>query len=192
MGDQIEMVNGDHYNAKIVTVTTNEVVCASENFGTVTLPRSRVASLRFGSVAKPLPQVTVVPTPVAGAQPNSQALAAGTLSKLTVSSNAVQQVENDYLATADPAAKAKFKELLTGLGSGKINMSDIRAQAQSVASQLKQYKKDLGPEAGDALDSYLAILDNFLNESPAAGESTTSPASDENQGRVTSDAGKVR
>ena len=42
-------------------------------------------------------------------------------------------------------------------------------QARSAADQIRSLKQDLGDGAGWALDGYLAILEHFLNESPAAG-----------------------
>jgi len=76
-------------------------------------------------------------------------------------------VKQQFLADADPAAKAKFDEMLGDLLSGKMSMGDLRAQAKSAADQLRAMKKELGPEADSTLDGYLSILESFLREVPA-------------------------
>jgi hypothetical protein len=56
-------------------------------------------------------------------------------------------------------------------------MDDVRREAQSDADQLRALKRDLGPDAGDSLDGYLDVLDDFLNESnSAAGPTNASSA----------------
>ena len=57
---------------------------------------------------------------------------------------------------------------INGLMSGKLNLNDIRSQAKASIDQINELKRDLGPEAGDALDSYLSILQNFVDESAPA------------------------
>ena len=92
-------------------------------------------------------------------------------------SNLVQQVEAQVLgSSASPEAANKFNELLDGLSTGKIDMSELRAQAQSAASQLQEYKKEMGPDAGEEIDGYLAILNNFLQETGQSNTTTNSPA----------------
>jgi hypothetical protein len=38
---------------------------------------------------------------------------------------------------------------------------------------LRALKRDLGPEAGDSLDAYLDVLDNFLKETAAEPTNAT-------------------
>ena len=52
--------------------------------------------------------------------------------------------------------------------SGKLNLNDLRSQAKASIDQINQLKRELGPEAGDALDDYLTILQNFVDESAPA------------------------
>jgi hypothetical protein len=56
-----------------------------------------------------------------------------------------------------------------------MNLDDLRRQAQSSAAQLRALKRELGPDADDALDGYLKILDAFVNEAPA-GPANQPPA----------------
>ena len=60
--------------------------------------------------------------------------------------------------------------MVGGLMSGSLSMGDLRREAKTAADQIRELKHELGPEAGDALDGYLAELNNFLNET--AAEST--------------------
>ena len=79
----------------------------------------------------------------------------------------IQQVQDQYLNNAPPEAKAKFDQMLTDLSTGKMSVGDLRAQAKSTADQLRSLRKELGEDAGEGLDGYLAILDNFVQESAA-------------------------
>jgi len=165
--DEIEMKNGDRYVAKIVTLSNDVVVVQSDVLGTVTLPRSKVSSIRMGSNFAP---VAALPAPTRGGQTTATAASAVT-PPTTAQTNL-----NQYLKDADPAAKAKFEELLSGLQSGRISVNDLRAQAQSVVTQLKTFKRDLGPEGDELLDGYLGVLEGFLQDTKlTAGATTNSP-----------------
>src|SRR5437773_4661252 len=52
--DQLEMLNGDHYTGKVLSLTSNTVVWQSEVLGTVNLPREKVGSINLGSAAAAL------------------------------------------------------------------------------------------------------------------------------------------
>jgi hypothetical protein len=93
----------------------------------------------------------------------------GVITNLGTSSTADQaaQVKQQLLGDADPAAKAKFDEMLGDITSGKMSLGDLRAQAVSAATQLRQLKKELGPQSDDTLDGYLTVLESFIKEVPA-------------------------
>jgi hypothetical protein len=80
--------------------------------------------------------------------------------------NFIQQIRDQMLA-GSPEAAGKYDEMVGGLLSGRMSMNDLRREAKSSADQLRALKRDLGPEAGDSLDAYLEVLDNFLKESAA-------------------------
>ena len=175
--DQIEMQNGDKYNAKVISMNNETVVIQSDVLGTVKLQRGQVAHVNVGTPAnttpaastQPNPQTARTARPAAAAQSNDVSSA---VRQLATDTNLIEQVQNQYLAGADPAAKAKFNELLSGLSTGTLNINDLRAQAKTAAEQLRALKKESGGSADEALDSYLAILDSFLKETP----STDAPA----------------
>jgi hypothetical protein len=166
--DQVEMKNGDRYAGQVVSVTTNNVVLHSEVLGTVQLPRGQVATIALGagsatnSIRSALPAAVAPPAPVAA---TATASSVPDFRQLANSQKLIQQVQAQFLSDADPAATAKFNELLAGLMGGKLNVDDIRAQAKSAADQLREAKKELGSDAGWSIDGYLAILDHFLKES---------------------------
>jgi hypothetical protein len=89
----------------------------------------------------------------------------GPLRQLGANTNFIRQVQAQFLADAGPDANNKFNAMVGGLLSGKLTVEDIRTEAKSAADQLKELKRDLGGDDGGALDSYLAILENFLRES---------------------------
>jgi hypothetical protein len=85
---------------------------------------------------------------------------------LGANTNFVRQIREQMLA-GSPEAASNYDELVSGLMSGKLNMNDLRREAKSSADQLRALKRDLGPEAGDSLNAYLEVLDNFLKETAA-------------------------
>lgn len=172
--DQINMQNGERYVGKVVTFSNETVVVQSEVLGTVLVPRAKIASIVLGTnaVATPVQAPVAVATqpakarpPVTGANPDLSSA----IQQLRANPNATrqiqQQVQQQILAGADPKATEKFNELVNGLMNGSLNVDDIRAQAKTAADQLRSAKKDLGDDAGFAIDGYLAVLDGFLRES---------------------------
>lgn len=181
--DQIIMQNGDILNGKVLTMTTNALVLQNDNLGTVKLPRAKVSNITFGAVmvkvsAPVAPAVGGVATPQpAGPETNSMSDLQSMLRGIHDESNLVQQIEAQVLgSSASPEAVNKFNELLDGLSTGKIDMNELRAEAQSAANQLQDYKKEMGPDAGEEVDSYLAVLNNFLQETAQRDTATNSPA----------------
>ena len=180
--DQIVMQNGDILNGKVLTMTTNTLVLQNENLGAVTLPRTKVSNITFGAVmmkvSAPVPPAAnaIVRPPTAGAETNSLSDLQTMLRGIRDESNLVQQVEAQVLgSSASPAAVNKFNELLDGLSTGKIDINELRTEAQSAASQLQEYKKEMGSEAGGEIDSYLTVLNNFLQETAQPNDATNSP-----------------
>jgi hypothetical protein len=76
----------------------------------------------------------------------------------------VSQVQQQVFGQGNPVASQKFNELMGGLMSGSLSVGDIRAQAQDSIKQIKEAKQQLGPDAGDLFDGYLAILESFVAE----------------------------
>ena len=85
------------------------------------------------------------------------------LRQLGANTNFVGQIRQQMLA-GNPEAARKYDELVSGLLSGQLNVSDVRQQAQTAAAQLRELKQQLGPEADDSLDGYLQVLDSFIKE----------------------------
>jgi hypothetical protein len=181
VADQVEMQNGDRYNGRVVSLSDESVVLQNDILGKITLPRAKVALLSVGSPT-PTPAVAA---PVAASAATNKASAplnpialtngnpdiAGALKRLGANTNFIEQIRGQFLAEAGPAANQQFSEMLRGLMTGKIDVASLRAQAKSAADQLRSFQRDLGPDAGDTLSSYLAILDKFLGET----DSTVKP-----------------
>lgn len=171
--DQVHMLNGDQYSGKVTALDSNSVVLQSELLGTLHLPRAKVARVAVDSApAAPAKteQNQFLPTAKAAltnADPEWNAM----LRQLHSHTNLAQQVQSRLLGGENSEASAKFNELLGGLMNGQLNLDDLRAQARSAAEQLRAARKDLGDDAGWAMDSYLTILDHFLKE---AGPATSS------------------
>src|ERR1041385_6045579 len=176
--DQIEMQNGDRYNGKLLAMTNSTLVLQSEILGTVTLPREKVSQILMGNAAVTNAAKSVAAKPATALQKKPLLATPGGL--LATNSSAaresadqkkvIQQVQDDYLAGADADTKSKYNEVVKGFLTGKLSLGDIRAQAKSAADQLRAARKDLGEDAGIALDGYLAILDSFLKETTSSDE----------------------
>ena len=89
--------------------------------------------------------------------------------------NVMLQVQEQLLLNASPQAQQKYQELAGGFLSRQVSESQIRAEAQAAADQLKKFKAELGTDAGDELDGYLAILESFLGETKAAPVTASPP-----------------
>lgn len=176
--DQVEMQNGDHYVGKVIVLTGETLVLQSDVLGRIELPRKKVASINFGTVSPALAAAPVrvstnaiLQAPVRS-QPATNSELSMAISQLGTNSSIVAQVRKQFLTDAGPEANAKFNDLLGGLMNGKVTMSDLRAQAQSAAQQMRAMRKDLGDDAGPALDGYLEILDKFLAETTSSSDSS--------------------
>ena len=180
--DGLEMQNGDRYAGKVLAVSADTVVLESEVLGKISVPRSKVASLTFGTNAA-APKVSGTPVPPgstnSSAAPAPLILAntnlnlSAALRQLGANTNFIGQIRGQMFA-GNPEAAGKFDELVNGLFSGQLNLNDVRRQAQASAAQLRALKRELGPDADDnTLDGYLKILDAFVNETAADPASQT-------------------
>jgi hypothetical protein len=180
--DEVEMQNGDRYFGKVLSVSADTVTLDSEMLGKINLPRKNVASLAFGTNA-PAPKtksgVAPVSAPTNPAIAASPSALAGTNADLSAAIRSLGADTNftgkirDQMLAASPDAASKYNEMVRGLLSGSMSMDDLRREAQSDADQLRALKHDLGPDASASLDGYLDVLDDFLNESNSADESTS-------------------
>lgn len=179
--DQLQMQNGDRYAGKVVSMSSNSIVIQSDLLGTVTVPRDKVASLTFGantsSNAVPTIHVPGQPAdPSPRISPTNGDLAAA-LRNLGSDSNMIQQVRQQMLPGGNAEVNQKYDEMLNNLMTGKMSMEDLRNQAKTSIDQINQLKRELGPQADESLDAYLAILQNFVNETtPATSGPPAAPA----------------
>ena len=160
--DIVVFENGDRLSGKVLTMSESELKLKNEIQGTVTLPREKIASIHFKEA---------VTGPAVGALPN-----AGSVLKQLEGGNetdrAIEQVQNDLLAGASPEAQQMYREMVRDLMSGKLQLGDIRAQAQTTLNELRSLEKELGDDGtSELLGSYAAILENFLKATPPAAES---------------------
>jgi len=180
--DQIEMQNGDRYMAKVLAMTNSTLVVQSEILGTFIVPRDKVSRILLGSIAitNAAREAAIDPVAASPRKPLSNRAATGNLPGTAAADSKdqkqlIQQIQDEFLGGADPAAKSKYNEMASGFLNGKLNVSDIRAEAKSAADQLRAARKDLGEDAGSALDGYLAILDSFLKETSSTADVAAKP-----------------
>ena len=176
--DVIVMQNGDRYNGRVLSMTTNTLVLQSEMLGAINLSRGKIAGIAFGTNAAAISLVDA-PTSATLIQKKTAATSgvSGQLRQLGAQTNLIQQVQGEFLSTATPEANAKFNQMVTDLSTGKMSMNDLRAQAKDAADQLRELEKESGDDTSSGIfDMYLSILDNFLNETTPAITKTTNMA----------------
>jgi hypothetical protein len=174
--DQVVMQNGDHYNGKVLSMTTNSLVLQNDNLGKVTLPRGKVIVITLGSeTATNFSQLTAtVPSRGSAAtQTNADSELAAQFRQLATHTNLIEQVRGQFLAGATPEANRQFDQMLNDLTTGKMTLASLRAQAKDAADQLRALEKESGDDDTGTMDIYLSILDHFLQEAAPPGESTT-------------------
>jgi hypothetical protein len=165
LADRVETANGDHFAGKVLSLDTNTLTLQNENLGIIKLPRSKVTLIALdpagatNATARPAISNSTTAAPLPGQTKNPFAL----FNKLGMTSNLVAQIQKQYLASAPPEAREKYNELMGGLLSGKLTMTDLRDQAKSIADQVRSVRKDMDEEQGAMVDAYLSILDRFLN-----------------------------
>jgi hypothetical protein len=175
--DQVETQTGDRYVGKVLSVNADTVVFQSEVLGTVKLPRAKISQIKLATnsptqAGQLVVSSNPVPRSLRLSETNSNPELAAAVRQLGSSTNLIQQVQSQFLNSAGPEAKEKFDQLLGGYLSGKLSVEDIRAEAKTAADQLRSARNELGGESAPLLDSYLAILDKFLNETTPATTNT--------------------
>jgi hypothetical protein len=187
-GDQVEMLNGDRYVGHVVSLGSDTLVIQSEFLGALKLPRTRIATISLephnlgGDTntirsAQSLARTNTAPKRTQAAQSTVTNQFDTVMRQLGANSNVISQVERQFLAGAGPQAQAKFNDLLGGLLSGRLGVNELRTEAKSTLEQARSARKELGEEGGSSLDSYLAILENFLKETEPTVEPTNSTTS---------------
>jgi hypothetical protein len=173
--DQVEMQNGDRYLGKVLSLDSKTLLLKNDNLGTIRLPRSKVANLTLGTnalttVTPALTATNSQPASPAATTTNAQTDLSASLKALGINSSTIKQIQSQLLAGAGPEANAKFNELVSGLMTGKMDVNGLREEAKKAAANLKQMKREVGDDTG-MLDSYLSILDSFIQEAEPATNS---------------------
>ena len=168
--DSIECDNGDRYNGKVISMDEKVVTLQNEIAGKISIPRQRIVSISFRD-AKTAPVVAQIAPPVSSTNVlNPQARA------VQFDPAAVQRIQNELLATATPETSQMFNEMIQGLMGGQMNIGDIRNKAQTTLQELRDLQKELGDdETAALLNSYGAILENFLQQSARTTNTVAAP-----------------
>jgi hypothetical protein len=179
--DQVVMQNGDLLNGTVLAMSTNTLMLQNANLGAVTLPRTKISSVTFGAgaatalsrVASPTNILVIDRLNAEETNSVSNSELAAEMREIRDQTNLIQQVQAQILgSSASPEAVNKFNELLDGLSTGKIDMNELRAEAQSAADQLDSFTNEMEPDSSEEAAGYLSILNNFLEETAPGNIST--------------------
>lgn len=170
LADQVRMSNGDVLNGSVRSLDGKVLVLVSETLGELKLPRGSVAQIVLGDVpaTAPLPNRNdrTVPKGTAAnvSDPVSQ------LRREGLNANTLEELTAKFPLLASPEVQKYFGQKVGGLISGSLNVQDIRKDAIQAVEQANELKRGLGPEAAQALDAYLGILEAFIDESAPNSE----------------------
>src|SRR5687768_8262617 len=132
IADVIECDNGDRYNGKVLSMDEKTVKLQNEIAGTLTIPRARIVSIAF----RPASATT------AAAKTAKKSSTTNSPSALKVDPAAVERIQNEYLAGANPEANQLFQEMVRGLASGQLGVGDVRAKAETTLRDLRQMQQE--------------------------------------------------
>ncbi len=157
--DIIHLSNGDRYVGTVASVSGQEVLVQSEIVGTLKIPRSKVASIYFGTNLPPVEGMA--PVAAGKGEPAGRGIA--------LDPKAIEQVKGEFLATATPEANAIFTDMVQGLASGKLSIEDLRSQARDSLKELRELQAEIGEEENPMLSGYVGILERFVNQGAGKG-----------------------
>lgn len=170
--DQVEMQNGERFAGKVLSVSASIVVFKSETLGVITVPRAKVALLAFGTNTLPaaaagtmakVPAPVIPPTTPVITPATTNANLSALLNQPGLNTGFIKQIRDQMLG-GSPEATSKYDAMVADLLNGKLDLNGLRREAQSSVDQIRELKRELGPDAGDSLDGYLTVLNSFLNE----------------------------
>ena len=178
--------NGDQYRGTVLGMNASNVIFQSEIQGRVFLPRNKVAQIILNEavVAKAATNAAVKPgagavvmagPPTAAGSPSGDSVTEE-MRKQGIDPKIINEIQGEIFGKTSPQAAAKYNELMSGVLTGRLGVQDIRAEAQKTINQVKAMKKDLGDDAGDLLDGYVAILEKFVADSEDSGNQVAAPA----------------
>jgi hypothetical protein len=174
--DAVQLTNGDVVHGKVLSLDIKQLRLASDVHGEMIIKRDNVATIALGDkavIAAPVPAPPLgIPVEADEARiPRGKPAGALTADEIVkqlrssgVDAQNLTDVKKAVPLLATPEAQKYFADTVGGLTSGAINVQDVRKDALRVRGQLEELKKELGPEAGQALGSYLKILNNFIDE----------------------------
>jgi hypothetical protein len=163
LADIVECDNGDRYNGRVLLLNEKELKLKNDIQGVIVIPRAKIISIQFRSsaVAK------------SSARPALQPALRTTNGPVQFDPSAVAKIQQQFLGDANPEANKLFQEMVSGLMNGKLDLNDIRSQAQTSLDELQKLQGDAGgDEDSQMLQSYITLLQSFLKSSPAATNST--------------------
>lgn len=95
----------------------------------------------------------------------------------TLDPNAIRDLQKDFPLLATPKAQEYFNDTLSGLITGRKGLQDIRKDAVKARDLILELKEEMGAPA-EALNMYLDVLENFIDETEPPAEEQPAPKAD--------------
>ena len=192
--DTVRLTNGDLLSGEVVSLDATQLKIKSQVLGEIAIARTKVQSITLGE----LPAQPAAIAPASAAQPAGGGgqigvedilkqlgvggAPAGTNADLFkqlqgggVSAAEMDKLKKQFPLIAAPEVQSYVTKTLGGLMSGSLSINDIRNEAIRARDETKAAIKDLGPEAEQALQGYLGILDRFIKETEPKTASPPAP-----------------
>jgi len=172
LGETVILINGDRMHGKVVSLDGDVLSLESTVFGRMRIPRSQLARIEFVEGADNGPGLPAESAGISAIPHGAGAFSSG----LNSASNAdplIQQIQNQFLATASPEANEMYSSMVRDVMSGRLQVPKLKSLAEDTVRQVEDLKADLGDDVGFALDGYLNILKSFIKK---AESETPSPA----------------
>lgn len=164
--ETVQLITGDVVHGHVVSLDEEALVLESKALGKLTVQRSDVASIHLGETSDG--------DATGQDREESKTTSPGelTLPRLDLNENGSPSNPLSQLAPLllNPEVQQHFQNNLEGLLSGEIDVENLRGQAENARNLMKEYKKELGPNA-DVVEGYLNILDSFLDQSEPSNRS---------------------
>jgi len=178
--ETVELLNGDIVHGKVLSLDAQVLKLQSESFGELSIKRETVATIHLhdrGLQSKQTKVPAKQPKPF-NKVPTAEEVLQQLRTEGGIGAEEMKAVQQKLPLLAMPEVKSFVGERLSGLLSGRLNIGDIRKEAIDAVDQIKDLQKDLGPQAS-ALNGYLSILENFIQQTEPESSNSQSSNSQE-------------
>jgi hypothetical protein len=149
------LTNGDIIGGKVVSLSEDQLVLESENFGEMKIPRDKIEIIGLGDQSIQTTIDRAVAEKVASRVGNDGASLPSGPTGPPAASNSLPSLQN-------AAVQNQIDSLLQKALGGEMGIGNLQQNADQTRRGLEDLQRDLGPGSGaEALDGYIRIFELF-------------------------------